>query len=129
MNLQGSNITVTDTIIEATSDTESFSFNTDGFDVGTSDVTIKNSVNYDGDDAIAVSSGAHNVLFSGGTIGYQTHGMSIGSLGPSQADFANVSNVRFEDVTVVNGVYGARFKSWSGGQGLAQNITWSNIRL
>ena len=29
----------------------------------------------------------------------------------------------------MNGVYASRFKSWIGGQGLAQNITWSNIRV
>lgn len=129
VRLEGTNITVSDTIIEATSSTESFPFNTDGFDVGATDVTITNSVIYNGDDAIAVASGAHNVLFSGATIGYQTHGLSIGSLGSDPSDYANVTNVRFEDVTVINGVYAARFKSWLGGQGLAKNITWSNVRV
>lgn len=129
VRLEGSNITVSDTIIEATSSTESFPFNTDGFDIGGTDISILNSVIYNGDDAIAVGSGSHNILFSGGTIGYQTHGMSIGSLGKDPTDFANVTDVRFEDITVVNGVYAARFKSWLGGQGLAKNISWSNVRL
>lgn len=129
VRLEGSNITVSDSIIEATSSTESFPFNTDGFDVGGTDISILNSVIYNGDDAIAVGSGSHNILFSGATIGYQTHGMSIGSLGKDPTDFANVSDVRFEDITVVSGVYAARFKSWLGGQGLAKNISWSNVRL
>lgn len=129
VKLEGTNITVSDSIIEATSSTQSFPFNTDGFDVGGTDISILNSVIYNGDDAIAVGSGSHNILFRGGTIGYQTHGMSIGSLGKDPTDFANVTDVRFEDVTVVNGVYAARFKSWLGGQGLAKNISWSNVRV
>jgi polygalacturonase len=82
---------------------------------------------FNGDDTIAVQSGSRNVLFKGGTIGYQSHGMSIGSLGQNQASFANVSNITFNDITVVNAVYAARFKSWPGGQGLAKNITWSDV--
>jgi len=129
VQLPGSNIDVSNTVIDAYSTTGSFPFNTDGFDVSGQNIRITNSVIYNGDDAIAVGNGAHNVLFQGGTIGYQTHGMSIGSLGQNQGQFANVSNVVFDDITVVNGVYGARFKSWVGGQGLAKNITWSNIRV
>lgn len=128
VQLLGTNITISDTIIDAYSSTASFPFNTDGFDVTAVNVKITNSVIYNGDDAIAVQSGSHNVLFEGGTIGYQSHGMSIGSLGQNQAIFANVSNIHFNDITVVNAVYAARFKSWVGGQGLAKNITWSNIR-
>jgi polygalacturonase len=126
--LSGNNIDISDTVIDAYSTTGSFPFNTDGFDVGATNVRITNSMIFNGDDAIAVQSGAHNVLFQGGTIGYQTHGMSIGSLGQDQTAFANVTNIHFDDITVINGVYGARFKSWKGGQGIAKNITWSNIR-
>ncbi|KAL2222673.1 putative exopolygalacturonase C [Thermoascus aurantiacus ATCC 26904] len=129
VQLIGNNITVTDAIIDAYSTTGSFPFNTDGFDVTGTDIRILNSVIFNGDDAIAVQSGSHNVLFQGGTIGYQSHGMSIGSLGQNQASFANVSNITFDDVTVIDAVYAARFKSWVGGQGLAKNITWSNIRV
>lgn len=128
VQLRGNNITVSDTVIDAISVTGSFPFNTDGFDVTGTDITITNSVIFNGDDSIAVQSGSHNVLFQGGSIGYQTHGMSVGSLGEDQASFANVSNLRFDDVSVINAVYAARFKSWVGGQGLAKNITWSNIR-
>ena len=148
LSVQGSNITITDTIVDAYSTSAGFPFNTDGIGVSASDVVISNSVIYNGDDAIAIGSGAHNVLFQKAAIGYQTHGMSIGSLGSNQAQFANVSNIHFDDVTVAGGVYGARFKSWIGGQvrllarielaiergtdssqGLAKNVTWSNIRV
>jgi hypothetical protein len=90
---------------------------------------ITDSVIYNGDDAIAVQSGSHNVVFERDTIGYQSHGMSIGSLGEEQSEYANVSNIHFEDVTVVDAVYASRFKSWTGGQGIAKNLTWKNIRV
>jgi len=128
VQLSGSDIEVSDTFISAYSTTGSFPFNTDGFDVSATDITIKDSVIFNADDAIAVQSGSHNILFQGGTIGYQSHGMSIGSLGQNQASFANVSNILFDDITAINTVYAARFKSWEGGQGLAKNISWTNIR-
>ncbi|KIW30020.1 uncharacterized protein PV07_05799 [Cladophialophora immunda] len=129
VQVSGKNITISDTVIDAVSATEGFPFNTDGFDVGGSDIRILDSVIFNGDDAIAVQAGASDILFRGGTIGYQSHGMSIGSLGQNQARWANVSNVRFDDVTVIDAVYAARFKSWIGGKGLARNVTWSNIRV
>lgn len=129
VQLIGNNITVSDSIIDAYSTSTAFPFNTDGFDVTGTNIRILNSVIFNGDDAIAVQSGSHDVLFRGGTIGYQSHGMSIGSLGQNQASFANVTNIAFDDITVINAVYAARFKSWLGGQGLARNISWSNIRV
>ncbi|RAL02892.1 putative extracellular exo-polygalacturonase [Aspergillus ibericus CBS 121593] len=126
--LYGQDITVSHAIIDATS-TGSFPFNTDGFDVEGTNIQITDSIVYNGDDAIAVASGSHDILFTRNTIGYQTHGMSIGSLGEDASEFANVTNIRFEDVTVIDGLYAARFKSWSGGQGLVKNVTWNNIRV
>lgn len=127
--LEGSNITVTNSIVNAYSTTASFPFNTDGFDIAGTDITITDSVIYNGDDAFAIANGAHNIHIQRATIGYQSHGLSIGSLGQNQASFANVSNVLFDDITVIDAVYAARFKSWIGGQGLAKNITWQNIRV
>ncbi|KAH8762199.1 pectin lyase fold/virulence factor [Hyaloscypha sp. PMI_1271] len=106
-----------DAIIDAYSTTASFPFNTDRFDVTGTNIKITNSVIFNGDDSIAVHSGSHNVLFEKATIGYQTHGMSIGSLGQNQASFANISNITFNNVAVINGVYAA-----------PKNITWSNSR-
>ncbi|TDZ53320.1 putative exopolygalacturonase C [Colletotrichum trifolii] len=128
-SIKGSNISISDTIIDARSSSSKFPFNTDGFDVGATDVTITNSNIFNGDDAIAINDGANNVLFKNATIGFETHGMSVGSLGSKVASVADVQNIRFEDVTVQGGLYAARFKSWIGGQGLAKNITWSNIRV
>lgn len=128
VKLHGQDITVSHAIIDATS-TGSFPFNTDGFDVEGTNIQITDSIMYNGDDAIAVGADSHDILFTRNTIGYQTHGMSIGSLGKDPTDFANISNIRFDDVTVVDGLYAARFKSWSGGTGLVKNVTWNNIRV
>lgn len=40
-----------------------------------------------------------------------------------------MSDIHFEDVSVIDAVYAARFKSWISGQGLAKNISWKNIRV
>lgn len=56
-------------------------------------------------------------------------GLSIGSLGKNQAQFANVSNIHFDRITVAGGLYAARFKSWIGGQGLVSNVSWTNIHV
>ena len=122
MQLIGNNITVRDTI-DAFSTTGSFPFNANGFDVTETNIAITDGVIFNADDAIAVQSGSHNELFQYGTIGYQTHGMSIGSLAKGQGAYVNVS-----DITAVNAVHAARFKSWQRGLGLAQNISWHRIR-
>ncbi|KAB8229179.1 putative extracellular exo-polygalacturonase [Aspergillus alliaceus] len=128
MKLHGEDITVSHAIVDASS-TGSFPFNTDAFDVKGTDIRISDSIMYNGDDAIAVGSESHNIVFERNTIGYQSHGMSIGSLGKDPSDFANITNLRFEDVTVIDALYAARFKSWTGGQGLVKNVTWKNIRV
>jgi len=126
--VNGDNITITNTFIDVFSNSSAFPFNTDGFDVKGNNISILDSTIFNGDDAIAIQSGSYNILFKGGTIGYATHGLSIGSLGQDQSKFAAVENITFDDVTVIDAVYAARFKSWIGGQGLARNITWKNIR-
>lgn len=76
VQVKGSDIDISDSIVDAVSDKwESFPFNTDGFDIGASNVRITNLVAYNGDDAVAVNDGAHNLYVSDSTIGYQTHGM------------------------------------------------------
>ncbi|TKX19051.1 glycosyl hydrolases family 28 protein [Elsinoe australis] len=126
--LIGNNITVSNARIEATSN-GGFPFNTDGFGVTGSNIIIQDSIINNGDDAIAVQSPSHNVTFRRNIVGYQSHGMSIGSLGQNQAVAADIQNILFDDNVATNILYGARFKSWIGGKGLAKNVTWSNIRM
>ncbi|KAI0800509.1 pectin lyase fold/virulence factor [Fomes fomentarius] len=118
----------------------SFPFNTDspGFLAGGgTDLLFENNHVQNGDDCLMVGSGAKNIHFShiNTKLTYMTyrnsycegsHGLSIGSLGMGGA-IADVQNVLFENVVMNNTLYGARFKSWTGGNGLARNVTWKNI--
>ncbi|EUC66233.1 glycoside hydrolase family 28 protein [Rhizoctonia solani AG-3 Rhs1AP] len=113
--------------IHAVSTTQAFPFNTDGFGAGGTNLLIENNHIANGDDCIAIGSGANNVHFrnnycEGG------HGMSVGSLG-KDGSVASVQNILFENNVMKNQLYGARFKSWKGGNGLARNLTWRNIVL
>ncbi|KAK7051487.1 hypothetical protein VNI00_004461 [Paramarasmius palmivorus] len=107
---------------------QSFPFNTDGFSAGgASDMLFERNFIQNGDDCITVGNGAKNIHFrdsycEGG------HGLSIGSLGKG-GQVADVQNVLIENVVMVDSLYGARFKSWTGGNGLARNITWRNIAI
>ncbi|KAF7436008.1 hypothetical protein PC9H_002834 [Pleurotus ostreatus] len=96
-----------------------------GFSAGGTNMLFENNWIQNGDDCITVGNGAKNIHFrnaycEGG------HGLSIGSLGKG-GQVADVQNVLIENVVMKSSLYGARFKSWTGGQGLARNITWKDI--
>ncbi|KAI0756237.1 pectin lyase fold/virulence factor [Daedaleopsis nitida] len=98
---------------------------TTGFSAGGTDLLFENNHVQNGDDCLTVGNGAKNIHFrnsycEGG------HGLSIGSLGKG-GQVADVQNVLIENVVMKNSLYGARFKSWTGGNGLARNVTWKNI--
>ncbi|TBU26834.1 pectin lyase fold/virulence factor [Dichomitus squalens] len=119
------NLHVYNNKIVAVSSTGSFPFNTDGFSAGGTNMLFENNHVQNGDDCLTVGSGAENIVFrnsycEGG------HGLSIGSLGKG-GSVADVQNVLIENVIMKNTLYAARFKSWTGGNGLARNITWKNI--
>ncbi|KAI0829019.1 pectin lyase fold/virulence factor [Trametes gibbosa] len=111
--------------IVAVSETDSFPFNTDGFSAGGTNMTFENNHVQNGDDCLTVGSGAKNIIFQNG-ICEGGHGLSIGSLGQG-GSIADVEDVLFENVIMKNTLYGARFKSWTGGNGVARNVTWRNI--
>jgi len=111
--------------IVAVSDSGSFPFNTDGFSAGGTNMLFEDNHIQNGDDCLTIGSGAKNIHFrnsycEGG------HGLSIGSLGKG-GSVADVQDVLIENVIMNNTLYGARFKSWTGGNGLARNITWKDI--
>ncbi|KZV74089.1 glycoside hydrolase family 28 protein [Peniophora sp. CONT] len=138
-----SNVNVLDNTILAKSDTDAFPFNTDGVDVGGTNITLKGNHIVNGDDCITIGSGTTNVHASDGYC-EGGHGLSIGSLGSGGA-VAQVNNVYFENFVMKDSLYAARFKSWAGGNGLAKeyalnfslpeldlnfvlySITWKNI--
>lgn len=66
---------------------------TRGLDYRAKDVVIDGFTISNGDDAVAIQSGASNILVQNGFVGHHSHGMSIGSLGQNQGLFASVSNV------------------------------------
>ncbi|KAI0652589.1 pectin lyase fold/virulence factor [Trametes meyenii] len=111
--------------IVAISSTNSFPFNTDGFSAGGTDLVFENNHIQNGDDCLTVGSGAKNIVFKD-SICEGGHGLSIGSLGKG-GSVGDVQNVLFENVLMKNCLYAARFKSWTGGNGLARNVTWRDI--
>ncbi|CAA7265052.1 unnamed protein product [Cyclocybe aegerita] len=113
--------------ILAVSDTNAFPFNTDGFSAGGTDMLFENNHIENGDDCLTVGNGAKNIVFRN-TYCWGGHGLSIGSLGRGGA-VADVQNVLIENIVMENALYAARFKSWTGGNGLARNITWRNIKF
>jgi polygalacturonase len=129
VGISGNDNVVTDAIIDAVSNSSRFSFNTDAFGVSGRNVRISNAYIMNGDDAIAISNGAQNFVFENSVIGWETHGMSIGSLGSNPNQAVSVSNILFRNITVKGGLYAARFKSWKGGQGLVKNVTWTDIKV
>ncbi|KAG6919078.1 hypothetical protein DXG01_009331 [Tephrocybe rancida] len=104
-----------------------FPFNTDGFSAGGTNMLFENNHIQNGDDCLTVGSGAKNIHFRN-TYCEGGHGLSIGSLGKGGA-VAAVQDVVIENIVMNKTLYGARFKSWTGGNGLARNITWKDIYL
>lgn len=108
---------------------------------------------HNGDDCVSVVNGANGIVAKNGYCGFSSHGLSIGSLGRNGSQ-AHVANVLFQNWTMDGAVYGARvssasphplasygslpwetndlniqFKSWTGGQGLAENVTYRDITV
>ncbi|KAF9017680.1 pectin lyase-like protein [Hymenopellis radicata] len=133
-NLPGQNIRVENHFVDAQpnngtrDNTVSFPFNTDGINVSGHNITIDGYYGHNGDDCVSVINGARNVLAQNGFCGFSSHGLSIGSLGRNGA-VQTVEDVIFRNWTMEGAVYGARFKSWTGGQGHATNITWEDITV
>ncbi|KAJ3556355.1 hypothetical protein NM688_g2075 [Phlebia brevispora] len=137
-----SNLHIFNNKIVAVSDTTSFPFNTDGkyrvspeaanishhatgFSAGGTNLLFENNHVQNGDDCLTVGNGAKNILWrssycEGG------HGLSIGSLG-EDGQVADVENIFIESTVMNNTLYAARFKSWTGGNGFARNVTWKDI--
>ncbi|KAJ4471686.1 pectin lyase-like protein [Lentinula edodes] len=115
------NVHIYNNIILAVSDNSSVPFSAGG-----SNLLFENNHVENGDDCITVGSGAINITVKNSYCA-NGHGLSIGSLGEGGA-VADVENVLCVTVFVsANCLYGARFKSWTGGNGVARNITWKNI--
>jgi polygalacturonase len=116
-------------------DTPANARNTDGIDVGGTDVTINDSYLNDGDDCVALKAAdyaADNMTIEN-THCYGTHGLSIGS-----ETNAGVDNILFDDDTLAgtdsSGIAstsnnGMRIKTDSSVGGLVQDVTYEDICL
>lgn len=122
-----SNVHIFNNIIIARSDNVSFPFNTDGFSAGGNNLLFENNYVVNGDDCLTVGNGAKNITWRDGYC-EGSHGLSVGSLG-GDGQVASVENVLFESTIMNRTLYAARFKSWTGGNGAAKNITWKNITI
>jgi polygalacturonase len=120
-----SNVHIFNNIILARSDDTSFPFNTDGFSAGGKNLLFENNYVVNGDDCLTVVNGAKNITWRDGYC-EGSHGLSVGSLG-EDGQVASVENVLFESTIMNRTLYAARFKSWTGGNGAAINITWKDI--
>lgn len=131
-NIPGTNVQISNHFVDAApangtrDDTTSFPFNSDGFNFSGKNITLDGYYGHNGDDCVSVVHGAKNIVARNGFCGFASHGLSIGSLGRNGFE-SSVENVLFENWVMEGAVYGARFKSWTGGRGLAKDITWRNI--
>ncbi|KAG8903194.1 hypothetical protein FRC01_009292 [Tulasnella sp. 417] len=132
-NIPGTNVKVTDHFVDAAPNngtrdqTTSFPASTDGLNMSGQNITLDGYYGHNGDDCVSVVNGARNIVAKNGYCGFSSHGLSIGSLGRNSA-VQTVANVLFENWTMEGAVYATRFKSWTGGQGWAKNVTWRNIQ-
>ncbi|KAJ7761678.1 pectin lyase-like protein [Mycena metata] len=123
-----SNVHVFGNTILAKSDTDSFPFNTDGFDAHGTNQLFENNYVVNGDDCMTMTNGAVNITFRDAYC-EGSHGLSTTIASSSNNSFAMGENLLFENVLMKSGLYGARFKSSTGGPGLVRNVTYRNIRF
>lgn len=138
------NVSIINLYVNATSNDQWGTVNTDGYDSWNSDtLLVENAVVQNGDDCIAAKGNTTNLHVKNVTC-YDNFGMTIGSVGqyPDMPDY--VENVTFEDVKCYNCMEGAFIKTWQGvpagddnlngdagggGSGLIKNVTWRNFEM
>uniref|UniRef100_A0A0E0CXA0 Polygalacturonase n=1 Tax=Oryza meridionalis TaxID=40149 RepID=A0A0E0CXA0_9ORYZ len=102
--------------------------NTDGIHVSNSrEVLISGCIISTGDDCISIVTGSMFIRATGIFCG-PGHGISIGSLGANKS-WAHVSDVLVEKATLVGTTNGVRIKTWQGGDGHAERITFQDISM
>ncbi|KAJ7558227.1 hypothetical protein O6H91_04G029400 [Diphasiastrum complanatum] len=102
--------------------------NTDGINIrGSSDVLINDCTIRTGDDCISIVTDTFHTMIRNLKCG-PGHGISIGSLG-KDGSFANVSDIVVDGATLNRSTNGVRIKTWQGGQGAANNISFQNMQM
>ncbi|CAL5873439.1 uncharacterized protein PFLUO_LOCUS7718 [Penicillium psychrofluorescens] len=142
---QSQNVSLTNLVVNATSNDQWGTMNTDGYDSWNSDtLLVENAYITNGDDCVAAKGNTTNLLVRNVTCNHST-GMTIGSVGqnPKKPDY--VQNVTFEDVRCLGCTDGAYIKTWQGtytssssnlngdsgggGHGLIKNITFRDFEM
>lgn len=103
--------------------------NTDGFDLSSNNITVKDSVVRNQDDCVVVNRGS-DIIVSNVSC-YGGHGLSI-SVGFSDDDFERNSahNILFENCLVDFSPNGIHVKTHSdSGPGILTNVVYKNIKL
>ncbi|KAK4477381.1 hypothetical protein RD792_016602 [Penstemon davidsonii] len=102
--------------------------NTDGIHLShTQHVEIYNSIIGCGDDCVSIQTGSSDVRIHDVQCG-PGHGYSIGGLGPNNEE-AEVTDVHVYDSTVADALTGVRIKTWRGGSGFVNNVTFSHLTM
>jgi galacturan 1,4-alpha-galacturonidase len=137
------NVTMNNIFINATSNDEYLTYNTDGVDTWNShDLVMENWTVTTGDDCMAVKGNTTNMFVKNVTC-YGSFGIAIGSVGqyPLTPDY--VENIVFEDVVLYDAYNAAYIKTWQGldlnssfngdsgggGSGYVKNVTFRNFEV
>ncbi|OLN87544.1 putative exopolygalacturonase C 1 [Colletotrichum chlorophyti] len=120
-SLGGNDVYMTDTVLDARS-MKDFPFNTDGIDVGGSNVVIDGWTSHNGDDIINVSPPAVNVTMRN-IVAYGTHGISVSCASGSGSGYL------FENAEIHDSLLGARFKGSLGTTCQISDVTWRNMTI
>lgn len=103
--------------------------NTDGVSIiASTSVHLRDTFISSGDDNVVIKEGSRDVLAERLTL-LRGKGISIGSLGERGASGQAVADVRFRAVLMDSCMHGARIKTWMGGHGLVQNVTFEDFKL
>ncbi|KAI5054683.1 hypothetical protein GOP47_0029828 [Adiantum capillus-veneris] len=102
--------------------------NTDGIHIqGSTYVDIQNCSMQTGDDCISIGRSSFNVTVKNINCG-PGHGISVGSLGKHHSH-DEVSNISVSEALIASTRYGVRIKTWQGGLGFVQSISFQNITM
>ncbi|KAF2200222.1 pectin lyase-like protein [Delitschia confertaspora ATCC 74209] len=122
------NITMTNLDMNATSNSQWSTVNTDGTDTWNSkDVFIANWTVTCGDDCISIKGNSTNIYVKNVTC-HESGAMCIGSLGNPSTTPDYVDNVLFEDITAIHSSNAAWIKTYPG-VGHVHNVTFRNIKF
>ncbi|KAJ5134245.1 hypothetical protein N7448_000731 [Penicillium atrosanguineum] len=137
------NVSITNLYVNATSNDQWGTVNTDGYDSWNSDtLLVENAVIVNQDDCIAVKGNTTNLMVRNVTC-YGNYGMAIGSVGQYPATPDYVTNVTFENIKCHDCQEAALIKTWQGenddgssngdsgggGSGVVKNIVFRDFEI